>query len=71
MLELDLVLMPFARAAYPLLDAAAKAEYRSLLDCEDADIFAWLVHGAEPEPALTAIVNRIRAHGRATSPDTA
>jgi antitoxin CptB len=46
MLELDLVLMPFAEQVYPTLDEATRARYRDLLACEDTDIFAWLVHDA-------------------------
>jgi antitoxin CptB len=68
MLELDLVLMPFAREVYPSLDAAARQSYRGLLECEDADIFAWLVHGVRPRQSeFDAIIDRIRAHGRASA----
>lgn len=72
MLELDLVLMPFAEQVYPGLDAAEQAAYRRLLEEEDADIFGWVVHRvAVPDPALAPIVERILAHGRASAGDPA
>lgn len=65
MLELDLVLMPFAEQVYSGLGAADKASYRTLLECEDADIFGWIVHG-EPvaEPEIAHIIGMVLAHGR-------
>ncbi len=71
MLELDLVLMPFAEEAYPDLPAEEQRRYRDLLACEDTDIFAWLLHRVPPaEPDLAHIVDRILAHGRARAIDT-
>jgi antitoxin CptB len=70
MLELDLVLMPFAESVYPGLDAGDKQRYRDLLACEDTDIFAWLLHRVPPgDPGIAHIVDRILAHGRARSLD--
>lgn len=66
MLELDLLLMPFAEKAYPALDPALQAAYRRLLAEEDTDIFAWIVNGVPlPDPELAPIVERIVAYGRA------
>lgn len=66
MLELDLLLMPFAERAYPGLDPLLQAAYRRLLAEEDADIFAWIVNGAPlPDEELVPIVERIVAYGRA------
>ena len=65
MLELDLVLMPFAEHAYPALSELERGQYRDLLACEDTDIFAWLVHRVPPWPPHEAIVQRILAYGRA------
>jgi antitoxin CptB len=68
MLELDLVLMPFAEHAYPGLDAEQQRRYRALLACEDADIFAWIVHRETPaDPGIACIVERILAYGRAAT----
>ena len=69
MLELDLVLMPFAEQVYPVLEPADQQLYRDLLQCEDTDIFAWVVHRAAPDPRLVPIVQRILAYGRAPPVD--
>lgn len=72
MLELDLVLMPFAETVYPTLDAQTQALYRELLGCEDADLFAWLVHGVAPEdPRFPALIRRILGNGRPRDPHPA
>jgi len=64
MLELDLVLMPFAQRDYPLLERELQRQYRELLEREDAELFAWLVRGVPcDEPGLAAMVRRILAHG--------
>ncbi len=65
MLELDLVLMPFAEQVYPGLDNVDKLRYRMLLECEDVDLFAWIVH-REPirEPELVYIMGLVLDHGR-------
>lgn len=68
MLELDLLLMPFAEHVYPGLDAGEQRHYRALLASEDADIFAWIVHRETPaDPGLACIVERILAYGRAAT----
>ncbi len=51
MLELDLVLMPFAKDCYPGLDPAEQALYRRLLESEDQDMFGWFMGHNEPEDA--------------------
>jgi antitoxin CptB len=70
MLELDLLLMPFAEQVYPSLAAEDQGRYQALLACEDADIFSWLLDRVPtPDPDIAHIVNRILAHGRAISLD--
>jgi antitoxin CptB len=65
MLELDLVLMPFAEQVYPALDEAMQRRYRALLACEDADLFSWLVHREQPDdPELKTIIARVLGNGR-------
>ena len=65
MLELDLLLAPFAESVYPGLDTGEQEAYRSLLCQEDTDIFDWLVNRAPvPDPSLAAIVERIQGYGR-------
>jgi len=71
MLELDLVLMPFAERAYPALGPEDQRRFRALLACEDTDIFAWILHREPPaDPDLAHIVNRILAYGRAATADS-
>lgn len=68
MLELDLLLAPFAESAYPGLEPGAQEAYRALLQREDTDIFDWLVNRVPvPDPSLAAIVERILGHGRSVA----
>jgi antitoxin CptB len=65
MLELDLLLAPFAKEVYPDLDATEQQAYRALLEQEDTDIFDWLVTRIPvTDPSLAAIVERIQGYGR-------
>ena len=48
MLELDLVLEPFVKQAYLLLDEETQAEYRELLNCQDQELFDWFLKKAKP-----------------------
>lgn len=71
MLELDLLLAPFAESLYPALPVAEQEAYRALLCCEDTDIFDWLVNRAPvPDPSIAAIVERIRGYGQPPSAPT-
>ncbi len=67
MLELDLILVPFAEQHFGQLDPLMQDRYVALLACEDQDLLAWLLGHAEPEaPDLAAIVQLIRErHGSA------
>ncbi len=68
MLELDLLLMPYAREIYPDLDASSRRDYRALLEREDSELWAWLVVGEGCEdPVLSRVVQRVREHGRRRS----
>ncbi len=49
MLELDVLLVPFVREVYPVLDAEDQARYRKLLECEDQDMFGWFMQRDKPE----------------------
>lgn len=61
MLELDLILLPFLENVYPSLDQADKERYWKLLECEDQDMFAWLLHRQDPQdPELQRIVHIVR-----------
>jgi antitoxin CptB len=68
MLELDLLLMPFASNVYATLDAGQQALYRRFLEYEDTELFAWLVHdAAAPDAAIASMIERIKANGRIES----
>lgn len=66
MLELDLLLVPFTLEAYPGLSPADRLRYRQLLECEDQDLFAWLMR-REPAADRQPLVDRILAHNSARS----
>ncbi len=70
MLELDLILVPFAEQHVPSMQSEQLQQYRALLAHEDQDLFVWLTRrGPAPEPALQAMVDFILAchHQRAGS----
>ena len=61
MLELDLILLPFAENFYPGLSADDKKCYELLLSCEDQDLLAWLLRGEVPvDKTLRRIVDMVR-----------
>jgi antitoxin CptB len=51
MLELDLILQPFAENVYSQLSPDDQQRYEQLLDCEDQDLFSWLLRSKVPEDA--------------------
>ena len=66
MLELDLILVPFAEKKLPALAEGQQKEYARLLQEEDQDLYQWLVKGvASAEPALQPIIDIIRQSGSA------
>ena len=68
MLELDVLLMPFAEEAYPGLSAEDKVRFRQLLDCEDPDLFTWfLEHRIPGDPDLERMVNLVLEHAQKRS----
>ena len=63
MLELDLILVPFVESQYATLSADEQRAYQSLLECEDTDIYAWMMQRRIPdEESLRPIVQRIVQH---------
>ena len=63
MLELDLLLVPFAGEAYELLALEDKKLYRDFLAEEDQDLWAWLMRRAEPsEERFERMIELILAH---------
>jgi antitoxin CptB len=60
MLELDVLLVPFLKEAYPSLSPEDQARYRKLLECEDQDMFVWFMQrGVPQDPDLAHIVKMI------------
>jgi antitoxin CptB len=67
MLELDLLLEPFARHCFDTLTPQQQELYRQLLSCEDQDLYRWLLQCQPlPEPAFTEIIRLILAHAKNT-----
>lgn len=58
MLELDILLVPFVREVYATLSEEDQQRYVRLLECEDADLFAWFM--AQEEPKDTDIARMVR-----------
>ncbi len=61
MLELDLLLVPFATEVYEQLSPREQLLYRELLEQEDQDLFAWLLQREPPvdtrfEPIIALIL---------------
>lgn len=60
MLELDLILEDFFLKKYALLAESEKKAFAKLLDCEDTELLAWLLHGQQPSDSeLQSIVSNI------------
>lgn len=60
MLELDLVLEPFVTSRYAQLAEADRGSFQRLMQCEDQDLFAWLLQRGDPDDEeLAAIVRQI------------
>jgi antitoxin CptB len=63
MLELDLLLVPFAREVFESLSHPDQMLYSELLEEEDQDLFAWLMQRTPPkDPRFEAIIRQILAH---------
>lgn len=60
--ELDVILGPFMDEHYRDLDAADKAVFVRLVDCEDMDLFNWFMQQDKPaDPELERMVELILA----------
>lgn len=61
MLELDVLLVPFAEQAFAELSREDKDRYLALLECEDPDLFTWFMEHKIPENAeLARAVEMVR-----------
>ena len=60
MLELDLILVPFAENILPTLSESEREEYALLLAEEDQDLFQWFIQKAKaPSASLQSMVDKI------------
>lgn len=63
MLELDLLLLPFAEDVFDTLSNKEQLLYSELLEQEDQDLFAWLVGKTPPSDVrFEPIIRLILAH---------
>ena len=70
MWELDLLLLPFLEHRYAALEAADQQAYQALIECEDQDLFVWLMRREWPEnPTLRRIVKMIVEYAETTDND--
>ncbi|WP_151669530.1 succinate dehydrogenase assembly factor 2 [Nitrincola schmidtii] len=59
MLELDVLLEPFAKEALPNLASEDQQRFVKLLACEDQDLFVWFMERDQPEDADLQRIVRI------------
>lgn len=65
MLELDVIIMPFFEECFDTLSAQEQQDFVMLLECDDPDLFSWLMkHGRSDNPALAAMTDKIVEHNR-------
>lgn len=65
MRELDMLLMPFFQHDYTLLSDADKRLFVRLLNCDDPDLFNWLMDHGQPEDVqLRQMVQFIQQRNR-------
>ena len=65
MLELDLLLTPFATEAFEFLSYQDQLLYSDLLEQEDQDLFSWLIGQKNPvEARFEPMIRMILAHSQ-------
>jgi antitoxin CptB len=65
MLELDLLLVPFAADVFETLDPQDQLLYSDLLEAEDQDLFNWLMGRSAPaQTRFEPMIAQILAHSR-------
>lgn len=66
MKETEVLLAPFRVDCFDALPRAEQEAFLDLLDCSDADLFAWFTSSERPpSPALAAMIDRVLAHAAA------
>lgn len=59
--ELDLLLDGFLENRYESLSPEARASFARLLDCENEDLWAWILEGETPQDEeLAGVVREVR-----------
>ncbi len=59
MLELDILLSRFVEEHYDLLSEDEKLRFDVLLECEDQDLYNWLVKKRTPQSASIEVITKI------------
>ncbi len=63
MLELDVVVMPFFEECFETLNESEQQDFVALLECDDPDLFAWIMgHARSENLAHAAMVDKIVAY---------
>ncbi|MDA3133635.1 MULTISPECIES: FAD assembly factor SdhE [Enterobacteriaceae] len=69
MRELDISIMPFFEHEYDALSDDDKHVFIRLLECDDPDLFNWLMnHGKPADPELQRMVQLIQTRNRDRGP---
>lgn len=63
MMESEVLILPFRHECFAQLDRADQEAFLDLLDCNDADLFAWFTSDQRPDaPQLAGIIDLVLAH---------
>ncbi|AHF74992.1 ygfY [Candidatus Sodalis pierantonius str. SOPE] len=69
MRELDIAIMPFFEQDFDALDDQDKRRFVRLLECDDPDLFNWLMnHGQPDDRELQQIISMIQTRNKARGP---
>lgn len=66
MKETEVLLTPYRAVCFDALPRAQQEDFLDLLDCSDADLFAWFAGGERaPDARLAAMVDAVVAYAEA------
>ncbi|WP_213990617.1 FAD assembly factor SdhE [Sodalis sp. dw_96] len=69
MRELDISIMPFFEYDFDTLSDEEKVLFVRLLECDDPDLFNWLMNHGEPQDSgLKKMINLIQTRNKARGP---
>ncbi|MFT4464696.1 MAG: FAD assembly factor SdhE [Sodalis sp. (in: enterobacteria)] len=69
MRELDIAIMPFFEQDFDALDDQDKRRFVRLLECDDPDLFNWLMnHGPPDDRDLQQIISMIQTRNKSRGP---